>query len=324
MKLRLFSAADIATALPMRQCVEVMKQAFADFSSGRAQVPQRTVLPIEDRGTLLVKPAFAAGSGLGAKLVSVFPGNAKVGQPVTPGVVVMLSPTTGQPLALLDGTFLTAWRAGAASGAATDLLAAPEAQLAAVFGAGGQARTQVLAIDAVRRFKEIRIYARNRGGVGTFIEELQPQVQAQLLPSNSPAAAIDGAQVVCAATTSTVPVFSGRELTAGAHVNGVGSFKPEMQEVDFDTVRRARSFVDSIESAQLEPGDLVQAVEAGITLAEDWTELGTIAEAPSPPHAGDRDVTFFKSVGLAIQDIAAGAAVLERADVLDLGRTVEF
>lgn len=323
MRLRLFSAADIATALPMRQCVEVMKQAFADFSNGRAAVPQRTVLPIEDRGTLLVKPAFAAGSGLGAKLVSVFPGNAKVGQPVTPGVVVMLSPTTGQPLALLDGTFLTAWRAGAASGAATDLLAAPGAETAAVFGAGGQARTQVLAIDAVRPLAEVRIYARNRDRVGQLIEELQPRVQARLVPSDSAAAAIDGAQVVCAATTSAEPVFCGRELSAGAHVNGVGSFKPDMQEVDFDTVRRARVFVDSLASAQLEPGDLVQAVAAGITAAEQWTELGAITDAPPPPVEG-RDLTFFKSVGLAIQDIAAGAAILERADALDLGQTIDF
>ena len=323
MKLRLFSAADIATALPMRECVEVMKRAFADFSNGRAEVPQRTVLPIEDRGTLLVKPAFAAGSGLGAKLVSVFPGNAKVGQPVTPGVVVMLSPTTGQPLALLDGTFLTAWRAGAASGAATDLLAAPGAEVAAVFGAGGQAHTQVLAIDAVRPLAEIRIYAPNPAKVDRLIGELQPQVQAQLMPAASAAAAIQDAQVVCAATTSTEPVFCGRDLRAGAHVNGVGSFKPDMQEVDFDTVRRARVFVDSLASAQLEPGDLVQAMAAGITSAEQWTELGSITDQPPPPVEG-RDVTFFKSVGLAIQDIAAGAAVLERADALELGRTIDF
>ena len=324
MKLRLFSAADIKAALPMRACVEVSKRAFADFSSGRAQVPQRTILPIEDRGTLLVKPAYVPGTGLGAKLVSVFPGNATTGHPVTSGVVVLLSQRTGQPRALLDGTFLTAWRAGAASGAATDLLAAPRARIAAVFGAGGQARTQALAIDAVRQLHEIRVFARSERGVAALLEELQPQLGARLVAAPSAAAAIAGAEIVCAATTATTPVFAGAELAVGAHVNGIGSFKPDMQEVDFDTVRRARIFVDSIESARLEPGDLVQAAAAGITDPRAWTELGTIVEDPATASAQGRDVTFFKSVGLAVQDIATGAAVLERSEALGLGRTIEL
>jgi len=327
MKLRLVSADDIAAALPMADCIKVTKQAFADFTSGRAQVPQRTVMALgdeEDDGTLLVKPAFIPEVGLGAKLVSVFPANAEHGLPVTPGIVILLSPLTGEPEALLDGTFLTAWRTGAASGAATDLLASPKARVGAVFGAGSQARTQVLAIDAVRDFEEIRIYARSEAAVATLVAELGDSTRSRLIASSSPSQALDQADVVCTATTSKIPVFDGLHLKEGAHVNGVGSYTPQMQEVDIETVLRSRVFVDSRDSAALEPGDLLEAVAAEITNPAEWTELGAVVLGDAPGRQQGDDLTFFKSVGLAVQDIAAGARVLERAIERGLGRDLEF
>ena len=327
MKLRLLSADDIAAALPMADCIDVMKQAFADFTSGRAQVPQRTVMALgedDEAGTLLVKPAFIPETGLGAKLVSVFPGNAAHGLPVTPGIVILLSPLTGEPEALLDGTFLTAWRTGAASGAATDLLAVPEARIGAVFGAGSQGRTQVLAIDAVRELDQIRVYARTPAAVESLIDELQGSTRARLVASESPSQAIAEADVVCTATTSKRPVFDGLHLKEGAHVNGVGSYTPEMQEIDIETVLRARVFVDSRSSAALEPGDLLEAVAAEITNPAEWTELGAVVLGKAPGRQETDDLTFFKSVGLAVQDIAAGALVLERALEQGLGRDLEF
>lgn len=328
MKLRLLSGPDIAVALPMGDCIQVMKRAFADFSMGRARVPLRTVLPIERdgrrHGTMLVKPAYIPGAGLGAKLVSVFPDNAALGRPVTPGLVVHLSIETGEPIALLDGTFLTAWRTGAASGAATDLLAAPDAAVGAVFGAGTQGRTQVFAIDAVRDLDEIRLYARDRDKAAALAAEIQDQVRARLVAAESPSEAVADAQIVCAATTSHHPVFDGLHLAEGAHVNGVGSFTPDMQEIDLETVLRSRVFVDSFESASVEPGDLLEAVAAGVTNPEEWTELGTVVEGEHPGRQAGDDLTFFKSVGLAVQDIAAGAVVIERALEHDLGFEVDL
>ncbi len=322
MKLLLLSAADIEAALPMHRCVEVMKRAFADFSAGRATVPQRTHIDAGD-GSLLVKPACIPGVGLGAKLVSVFPGNASRGRPVTPGIVVLLSPESGEPEALLDGTFLTAWRAGAASGAATDLIAANDAAVGAVIGAGGQARTQVLAIDAVRALREIRVYARTPARVEAMIEELQPRVRARLTAAASPRAALAGAQIVCTATTSRAPVFPDDALAAGAHVNGIGSFTATMQEIGNATVQRAAVFVDSRASAELEAGDLLHAAASEGTDPADWIELGAWIEAgqPAVPSA---EITLFKSVGLAVQDIAAGAEVLGSARQRGLGRIVEL
>jgi ornithine cyclodeaminase len=338
-RLQLFSADDVAAALPMRDCVEVMKRAFADFSSGRAQVPQRTVMAVGEENVLLVKPAWVpelpprgegekdsskggASGGLGAKLVSFYPGNAAKGLPVTAGLVILVSPVTGEPVALIDGTFLTAWRTGAASGAATDLLARPDAAIGAVFGAGAQANTQVLAIDAVRELEEIRVYARDPSLLESFVAGLQAVTRATLRAARSPRAAVREADVICTATPSKNPVFDGMDVKPCAHVNGVGSFQPTMQEIDIETVRRSRVFVDSLASATVEPGDLLEAIAAGVTDPAEWTELGAVVEG-GRLDPGDRELTFFKSVGLAVQDIAAGAAVLERAAALGLGRTIE-
>lgn len=328
MKLTLFSAADIATALPMSECIEVMKRAFADFSSGRARVPQRTVIPLDtdaaDGSCLLVKSAYLPGIGLGAKLVSFFPGNAARGRPVTPGIMVHMSLATGEPVALLDGTFLTAWRTGAAAGAATDLLASPDAAVGTLFGAGAQGRTQVQALDAVRELEEIRIYSRTSETVEAFVAELQPEIRARLVAADSPSAAVADADILCAATTSTAPVFDGLHLKEGAHVNSVGSFTPAMQEIDLETVLRSRVFVDSIASATTEPGDLIEAIAAGVTTPDEWTELGAVVEREDPGRQPGDDLTLFKSVGLAVQDIAAGAAVIDRAPDLGLGTAIEI
>ncbi|MEP7357230.1 MAG: ornithine cyclodeaminase, partial [Anaerolineales bacterium] len=151
MKLLLLSAADLRAALPMPAAIAAMRAAYMAVSSGQADVPQRIALAVpEADGLALFMPAHLPGIGLGAKIVSVFPQNAALGRPMIHGLVVVLDPATGEPLALCDGGFLTAWRTGAGSGAATDLLALPEAAIAAVLGCGAQARTQVLAIDAVR------------------------------------------------------------------------------------------------------------------------------------------------------------------------------
>ena len=335
MKLRLLSADDLRRALPMADAVATMKDAFAALSSGQAVVPQRIHMPVGGRaatgrvadatGTTLVMPAYlGTAGGLGAKLVSFFPGNAERGKPAVTGLVVVLDPETGEPTALADGTFLTAWRTGAASGAASDLLALPAARTAALFGCGAQARTQALAVDAVRHLDAIRVYARTPAAVEGFVAEMQPQLEARLVIAESPAAAVAGAEIVCAATTSPTPVFDGRDLAVGAHVNGVGSFTAAMREIDAATIARARVFVDHRRAAEAEAGDLVIATREGHTDPAHWTELGEVVAATRPGRRSETEVTFFKSVGVAVQDVAAAARALERARELDLGSEIEL
>ena len=325
MKLLLLSAADIERALPMPRAVEVMKEAFRAFSAGEATVPQRTSMPFAGgAGTLLIKPGALAGRVLGAKLATVVPGNAERGLPATSALMVCLSPETGEPQALLDGTGLTAWRTGAAAGAATDLLAGSVARVAAVFGAGGQARAQVLAIAAVREVEKVRICSPTRERAEALLERLRDEVGCTLRYTASPAEALAGAAIVCTATTSSQPVFADADLASGAHVNAIGSFRPDMREVPADTVARAGIVVDSRAAAALEAGELIHATDVGTTRPEAWVELGDLVAGACRPDVPDGGISLFKSVGLAVQDLAAAGAVLETARREGLGRTVEL
>jgi ornithine cyclodeaminase len=324
-QLTLLTADDFRAALPMGDAIQAMKDAFTAFSGGRAAVPLRPVIPVPPvEGMMLVKPAYVEGSGLGAKLVSVFPRNTEMGKPTIHGLVILLDPETGEPTALCDGGFVTAWRTGAASGAATDALARPEACVGAVLGCGAQGPTQVLGIDAVRSLEEIRLYDRDPERAARLVEAWQPHVGARLVAVSSAREAVEGADVVCAATTAKTPVVEGRLLRPGTHVNGIGSFTAEMQEIDAEAVARSRVFVDSLESARAEAGDLVIAAGRGETRPEDWTEIGRVFDGSAPGRRSPEEITLFKSVGVAVQDVVAGARALERARAMGRGSTVEL
>jgi len=309
----------------MADTIEAMKEAFAAFSSGNATVPQRlsVAVPPED-GVLLVKPALLPDQALGAKLVSVFPGNAEHGRPVISGLVVIFDPATGIPLGLCDGAFLTAWRTGAASGAATDLLARADASIGAIIGCGVQGRTQALAIDTVRPLEEIRVFDMEPEQVDRFADEISPRLGARLVPAASADEAAAGADVICTATTATEPVIHGARLREGAHLNGVGSFTPAMCEVDGDAISRATIFVDSRVATLAEAGELIRAVRDDLTSAEEWSELGEIVNGAGPGRVSEDQLTFFKSVGLAVQDMAAAALAFTNAAELGLGDEIDL
>lgn len=325
MKLRVLNADALRRCLSMSETIEAMKRAFAAYSSGAATVPQRLALAVPpDEGVVLFKPALLPGEGLGAKLVSFFPGNTARGRHVISGLVILLDETTGEPMGLCDGGILTAWRTGAASGAATDLLARHDARIGAVIGCGVQGRTQALAISAVRSLEEIRLFDLSSSGVDAFVEEMTSQLPARLVPVASVHQAVAGADVICTATTATEPVIRGEDLSVGAHLNGVGSFTPSMREVDGVAISRARIVVDSREAAGAEAGELIRAMADGLTRSEDWAELGEIVNGARPGRESDSELTFFKSVGLAVQDVAAAALAFARAAELGLGSEIDL
>ena len=325
MKLRVLDTDALRRSLPMAETIEAMKRAFAAYSSGVATVPQRLGLAVPpDDGVFLVKPALLPGDGLGAKLISVFPGNAAKGRRVISGLMILFDPTTGEPTGLCDGGFLTAWRTGAASGAATDLLARADATVGAVIGCGVQGRTQALAIDTVRSLDEIRVFDLNPAGVEGFVEEMAPRLSARLVTAASADDAVAGAHVVCTATPAVEPVIHGEALADGAHLNGVGSFTPAMCEVDGDAIARARIVVDSRQAARAEAGELIRAMNDGITDPDDWTELGEIVNGDRPGRSALSELSFFKSVGLAVQDVAAAALAFVNAARLGLGDEIDL
>jgi alanine dehydrogenase len=325
--MRMLSGADVRQALSMREAVEIVKQAFIELSTGQADIPLRTALPQpEHDGLTLFMPGYLSDSGaLAVKVVSIHNRNPQLNLPRIHALVFVLDPATGQPVAAMEAGYLTALRTGAASGVATDLLARKDAEVAAIIGAGAQARTQMLAVAAVRPIKRFWLYARRRETIEALITEMQPQLaSAELLAADSPAQAVRDADVICAATSSQTPVFDGNDLKPGTHINGIGSYSPEMQEVDCATLRRASKLVvDQREAALAEAGDLIIAIERGEIHASDiYAELGEIATGLKPGREGDEEITYFKSVGNAAQDAAVAQSVYQQALKEKLG--VEF
>ena len=327
MELRLFSAADVRRALPMTEAIAAVKAGYIQLSAGRAQVPLRVHLGIGDGDSTLVMPFYAPddGGALGLKVVSVFDSNPARGLPLIHALVLVVDAATGAPQALIEGSSLTAIRTGAASGAATDTLARPEARVVALFGSGAQARRQLEAVCTVRPIERVQLYS--LGGAEAFAAEMAGYgpIPNDIAIAESPRAALAEADIVCAATTSRTPVFDGRDLRPGTHVNGIGSFTPEMQEIDATTVRRARVIVDSRAATLAEAGDLIIPLRSGeIDLDHISTELGEVLAGAKPGRTSAEQITFFKSVGVAVQDAAAAQLVVRNGAALGLGTVISL
>jgi len=327
MKVRVLSGKDVKAAITMAEAIEAVAQAFAQLSMGKASVPLRTSVETE-QGVSLFMPAHLPDSESTAlKVVSVYPDNRSLGLPTIMAMVVVVDGCTGRPLAVMDGTYLTALRTGAASGVATDLLAREDARIVALFGAGVQGRTQLEAVCTVRGIEEIRVFDINQGASQQLVAEMAGQglVPENVLVANSRREAVRGADIVVTATTSHSPVFDGRDISPGTHINGIGSYTPEMREVDEKVVERAKIVVDSREGCLAEAGDLIIPIEAGlITETDIYAELGEIVAGAKPGRESRQEITFFKSVGNAVQDAAVAWKALERAEKKGLGAVVEL
>jgi ornithine cyclodeaminase len=272
-------------------------------------------------------PAYLSESDdLGLKVVSVFPHNLERGLPTIFALVIVVEASTGRPLAVMDGTYLTALRTGAASGAAADLLARKEAHVVAIFGSGAQARTQLPAVCEVREIERAFVYSPTREHAERFVFEMRGKgkIPQDVRVAKSPAEAVRDADIICTATTSKTPVFDGRDVKPGALICGIGSFTPEMQEVDEATVKRASLVVDSKEACLAEAGDLIIPLRKGMISEEDIVELGEIFLGLAPGRRSEEEIFFFKSVGNAVQDVSVARRALEEAKRSGLGVEVEL
>lgn len=322
------SREEVITALPMAEAIAGMKVAFAQLSAGRASAPLRTHLQPGEESATLVMPAYLADSGdLAVKVVSVFPHNNQIGLPTIHALVLAIDVLTGRPLALLEGGSLTAIRTGAVSGAATDLLARADAAVVAIIGSGVQARTQLEAVCTVRDIEQVRVFSLNSSEAAQYAVDLAGKgpIPSNIAVMPDAQSAITGADIICTATTSSTPVLDGRWLDNGVHINGVGSFTPTMQEIDERTVQRALVVVDSRKAALSEAGDLIVPLQDGsITAHHIAAELGEIVAGSHPGRTTASQITFFKSVGVAVQDAAAASIALANAQELDLGTTIRL
>ena len=323
--MRILSRNDVQRALPMPEAIEAMRAAFSQLAYGTVQMPIRSHIDVaEYEGTALFMPSYARCFGnLGVKIVNIFGANAQRNLPRIQALVCLFDGATGTPKAVLDGTSLTALRTGAASGVATDLLARSSASNVAILGAGVQGRTQLEAMLAVRPIDSVKVYDPLPATAQAFAVEMSARLETDIQVVSTPQAAITGADVVCTATISRTPVFDDTDVSSGAHINAVGSYKPDVQEIPAETMRRARIVVDQREAALSETGDLIVPLRQGLIAETDiHAELGEILIGKAVGRTSDNLVTLFKSVGLAIQDLAAAAFALERAEAQGLGTTV--
>lgn len=310
--MRVLDADQTRAAAPMPQLLDAVEAAYRDVATGRDRSPIRSRIPVAGGDLALMPGVREGGAGASVKLVTIMPGNPARGLPTIHALVVWFDAVTGEPLALIDGATLTAMRTGAASGVGTRLLARLDARVLALFGAGAQAAWQVRAVMAARQISEVRVYTRTPAHREGFAARMGLELGAgvRVVASRSAAEALDGADVVCCATTSSEPIFSAELIGPGTHVNAVGSFRLDMLELPPELFGRAALVaVDSREAALEEAGELVAAIRAELLTVDRLVEIGEIGRdwaALRDPAA----VTIFKSVGLAIQDVAAAELVM--------------
>lgn len=327
---RILSRSDVQRCVTMPAALEAMRTAFLALDAGRAQMPQRLSLDLSAQGLALLMPSLLQTperTAFSLKLLTSVADNAARGLPRSLATVLLLDAASGQTLAILEGSWLTAVRTGAVSGLATELLARPQADVLALFGAGAQAGAQVWAIHTVRPLREMRVVNRSTEHVAQLLDTLRHLLGDACPPIRHVASAreaLDGASLVACATASTAPLFHVQDIAPGTHINAIGAFTPAMCEVDAATLARARLVVDQREAALVEAGDLLQALEQGqIAGAQSWIELGQLVSGKQPGRQFPEQITCFKSVGLAIQDLALALYVYTRARELGIGIEVE-
>ncbi len=321
---------EVRQALPMGECIAAMKQAYAALSAGTAEVPLRTRMSVKPHeGMSILMPAFVdekEGQALAIKIVSFFTKNPARGLPLIHAVVLVFDPETGAIEAILEGGSVTAIRTGAGCGAATELLARPNAKTLAIFGAGVQSRTQLEAACEVRSIETAWVYSPHGEHVDRFIAEMAGpgRIPKDLRRAASPQEAVANADIVSAATTSHTPVFEDGDLKVGAHVNAAGTHTVEGIEIPAETIARARITVDSRSATLVESGEIAIPLQKKLVKASDIAEIGEVILGKAKGRTSPEQITFFKSVGVAVQDAMAGRLAVANARKLGLGTEVEW
>jgi len=281
----------------MADLIPAMEKALIDFSTGKVTQPVRSVIKVDPPGGFLGLMPALTPDGLGLKAVTFYPSNAERGIPTHMATIFLVDPETGIPLAIMDGRLITEMRTAAVSAAATKLLAAPDAKVLAILGSGVQARSHVEALRLVRKFEEVRVWSPTK----EHAEQFAKQIDAKAMSAEE---AVRDADVVVTATNSKTPVLKGAWLKSGCHVNAVGACRPDWRELDDEAMTNIL-FVDSRQGALKESGDVI------LSSAKIYAELGEALAGKVPPRANE--TTIFKSLGMAVEDIAAAMLVYRSA-----------
>lgn len=323
----LLSREDVVKVLNMSDCMEAVEKAFAEMANGTAVLPLRINITPPD-GLALYMPAYLKEMGaLACKVVTVYKDNpSQHNLPVTIGKVLLQDPDSGDVTCIMDGGYLTAVRTGAVSGVATQHLAREtDNQVAAVFGAGVQAKMQLWAVSIARLLSKAYVYDISTEAADNFVSEMSGRLKIEIVKSDSPEEMVSKADIICTATSSSNPIFTGSMVKDGAHINGIGSHTPAARELDTNIIKRSKLIADSREACLNEAGDIMIPIKEGeIDEAHIHADLGEIVTGQKEGRIDEHEITLFKSNGLAIQDAATAKIVYENALKNGVGSLVEL
>jgi ornithine cyclodeaminase/alanine dehydrogenase-like protein (mu-crystallin family) len=312
-------AAAVRSAVTMKEAIGLMENAFTGLSEGTCHVPLRSVVDSPDKETsLFFKPVFDSSLGrMAIKVLSQNEGNRKRGIPTISGIVILFESSTGRILSIMDGAYLTALRTGAVAGLASRLMSREGSDCFALFGCGAQGYSQLEAVLAVRKISKVFVYDRSRTAAERFISEMQPSTDA-ILKYSSDLRDLVKADIITTATGSRQPLFARTDIKPGVHINAIGGYRPEMQEIASEIIRDARVCVDQKKACLSEAGDLLIPILNGYIKPDQiQTELGDLIAGRVAGRVSDEEITVFKSVGIAAQDLYVANAVYENLRILN-------
>jgi alanine dehydrogenase len=322
----LLSRNDVMKVLDMSDCMKVVEMAFGELANGTAVLPLRINITPPD-GLALYMPAYLKEMGaLACKVVTVYKNNpSKFNLPTTIGKVLLQNPETGDVICIMDGGYLTAVRTGAVSGVATSLLARKDkGQVAGIFGAGVQAKMQLWGVAVARELSKAYVYDKIDEAAVKFAKEMSDKLGLQVIKVDSSDKILE-ADIICAATSSPTPIFEGKKVKNGAHINGIGSHTPGARELDAEIIKRSKLIADSREACLKEAGDIMIPIKDGIISEKHiWAELGEIINRKKAGRTNPDEITLFKSNGLAIQDVATAKLVYDKACAAGIGVNAEI
>jgi ornithine cyclodeaminase len=323
----ILSETDVRHLLSMDDLIQSMESALAEFSSGRTQQPLRTVLEIGPGHAFFgVMPAFMPASGaLGTKLVTVFGTNPALGLPSHLATILLMDSTTGELLSVMDGRYITEARTAAVSAVSARLLAREDAGVLAILGSGVQARSHLRAFSHVRALRDVRVWSPSEIHRRGCADEMHREIAVPVSPVATVREAVDGADLVVLATAAREPILRSEWIADGAHIAAVGACRPDQREIETGLIKRARVFVDSRTGALAEAGDLVLPIREGaIDASHIAGELGQLAAGAVAGRQSPGEVTLFKSLGMAVEDVAAAHLAYQRATERGLGRGIPW
>ena len=326
MEIRILRGEDVKALLTMEACIDLMQTTMIAVSEGRARLPLRSLLQVSNGGLMGNMPGYLAEPEcFGVKLVSLFPNNVAAGFSSHLGLVLLFEPEHGRPVALLDAAEITAIRTAAVSGLATRLLARQDAGDLAILGAGEQARSHLEAMLAVRPIRRVRVWSRTPENAEAFAAAESARHHLAIEVLADPRDAVSGADIICTVSKAREPILLGDWIAPGAHLNVVGSSIAQAAEIDTDTVVKSRFFVDYRDSTINEAGEYLRALKAGaITADHILGEIGEVANGTKIGRRDPGDITLYKSLGVAAEDLASAHYILEQARAKGVGQTVEF